>query len=71
MLKKAAALVNRELGKLSDEKASLIVRAADEVIAGEHARRVPALRVADRQRHADEHERERGDLEPGDRARGR
>jgi fumarate hydratase, class II len=33
-LKKAAALVNRDLGKLSDEKASLITRAADEVISG-------------------------------------
>jgi fumarate hydratase class II len=34
VLKKAAALVNEELGKLSHEKAELIVRAADEVIEG-------------------------------------
>jgi fumarate hydratase class II len=34
ILKKAAALVNRDLGKLSDEKCNLIVRAADEVIGG-------------------------------------
>src|ERR687884_673185 len=34
ILKKAAALVNEELGKLSHEKAQLIVRAADEVIEG-------------------------------------
>src|SRR6202166_3731960 len=34
ILKKAAALVNQDLGKLSPEKAKLIVRAADEVIAG-------------------------------------
>lgn len=33
-LKKACALVNQELGVLPDEKANLIVRAADEVIAG-------------------------------------
>jgi fumarate hydratase class II len=33
-LKKAAALVNRDLGLLSPEKAELIARAADEVIAG-------------------------------------
>jgi fumarate hydratase, class II len=33
-LKKAAALVNHDLGKLDDEKAKLIVQAADEVIAG-------------------------------------
>jgi fumarate hydratase class II len=34
ILKKAAALVNQQLGKLAPEKARLIVRAADEVIAG-------------------------------------
>jgi fumarate hydratase class II len=34
VLKKAAALVNQELGKLSPEKTRLIVEAADEVIAG-------------------------------------
>jgi len=34
ILKKAAALTNRELGKLAAEKADAIVRAADEVIAG-------------------------------------
>jgi fumarate hydratase, class II len=34
ILKKAAALVNQDLGKLSPEKAKLIVEAADEVIAG-------------------------------------
>ena len=34
ILKKAAALVNQDLGKLSPEKAKLITQAADEVIAG-------------------------------------
>lgn len=34
ILKKAAALVNLELGRLSEEKAGLIVQAADEVIEG-------------------------------------
>src|ERR1700694_3124959 len=34
ILKKASAEVNRDLGKLPPEKAGLIVRAADEVIAG-------------------------------------
>jgi fumarate hydratase class II len=33
-LKKACALANRDLGKLSPEKADLIARAADEVISG-------------------------------------
>src|ERR1700733_6800034 len=34
ILKKAAALVNQDLGKLSPDKAKLIVQASDEVIAG-------------------------------------
>src|ERR1700756_5483398 len=34
ILKKACALVNQDLGKLSAEKTRLIVQAADEVIAG-------------------------------------
>jgi fumarate hydratase, class II len=34
VLKKAAALVNQDLGKLPTEKAKLIVQAADEVISG-------------------------------------
>src|SRR5262249_60895462 len=36
ILKKAAALVNRDLDKLSDEEADLIVRAADEIVDGKH-----------------------------------
>ena len=35
ILKKAAAEVNRDLGKLADDKTRLIERAADEVISGE------------------------------------
>ncbi len=35
ILKKAAAITNEELGKLSKEKAELIIKAADEVINGE------------------------------------
>ncbi|MBV6420219.1 MAG: Fumarate hydratase class II [Ignavibacteriaceae bacterium] len=34
ILKKAAALTNQELGTLSKEKAELIIKAADEIIAG-------------------------------------
>jgi len=44
IVKKAAALVNRDLGKLPPDKAELIVRAADEVIAGKHDGQFP-LRV--------------------------
>ncbi|HEY9618176.1 MAG TPA: lyase family protein, partial [Microcoleaceae cyanobacterium] len=34
ILKQAAAIVNRDLGKLPEEKASWMIQAADEVIAG-------------------------------------
>ncbi len=34
ILKKAAAMVNRDLGKLPSDKADLVIQAADEVIAG-------------------------------------
>jgi fumarate hydratase class II len=44
VLKKAAALVNRDLGKLDDEKTNLITQAADEVIAGKLYEHFP-LRV--------------------------
>ncbi|BBI99313.1 fumarate hydratase class II [Ferrigenium kumadai] len=40
-VKRAAALVNRELGLLSEEKANAIVQAADEVLAGQHAQEFP------------------------------
>src|ERR1700726_2659805 len=41
ILKKAAALVNQELGKLAPEKARLIVLAADEGIAGKLGEQFP------------------------------
>jgi fumarate hydratase class II len=41
ILKKAAARTNQELGKLPDDRAELIVRAADEIIAGELANEFP------------------------------
>jgi fumarate hydratase class II len=44
VLKKAAAVVNNDLGKLADDKLKLIVRAADEVIDGELDEHFP-LRV--------------------------
>jgi len=44
ILKKAAAIVNQDLGKLSPEKADLIIQAADEVIAGQLMAHFP-LRV--------------------------
>src|SRR6188768_129599 len=44
VLKKAAAIVNFDLGKLSEDKMNLIVQAADEVIAGKLDEHFP-LRV--------------------------
>ena len=41
VLKKAAALVNRDLGKLPDEYAEWISQAADEIIAGDLAEHFP------------------------------
>ncbi|HZW25780.1 MAG TPA: class II fumarate hydratase [Gallionella sp.] len=40
-VKRAAALVNRELGLLDEDKAAAIVQAADEVLAGRHAQEFP------------------------------
>src|ERR1035441_5245153 len=44
ILKKAGALVNKDLGKLKPDLANLIVKAADEVIAGKLAGHFP-LRI--------------------------
>lgn len=44
LIKKAAAMTNQDLGLLSAEKADLIIKAADEILAGEHDREFP-LRV--------------------------
>jgi fumarate hydratase class II len=41
LVKKAAALVNVELGELDPKLADVIVRAADEIIAGKHDREFP------------------------------
>jgi fumarate hydratase class II len=43
LLKKAAAEVNAELGLLDDERRDLIVRAADEILAGEHDDQFPLV----------------------------
>ncbi|WP_347548322.1 class II fumarate hydratase [Pseudalkalibacillus hwajinpoensis] len=43
ILKKSAALANQRLGKLEDEKAEAIVKAADEVISGEHNEHFPLV----------------------------
>ena len=68
ILKKAAALANRDLGQLPPNLADLIVRGGRRGDRRQARRSFPAARLADRQRHADEHERQRGDRQPGQRA---
>ena len=43
VLKKAAALTNRDLGALSADKAEIIVRICDEIIAGQHDAQFPLV----------------------------
>ena len=52
-VKRVAARVNDELGLLETPLAEAIAQAADEVLARRARRRVSALGVADRLRHAD------------------
>ncbi|MFP1591380.1 hypothetical protein ACLB1M_13460 [Escherichia coli] len=52
LTKRAAAKVNEDLGLLSEEKASAIRQAADEVLAGQHDDEFPTGYLADRLRHA-------------------
>ena len=71
VVKQAAAQVNTDLKLLPPEKRDLIVKAAQEVIDGKLDDHFPLVDLADRERHPDEHERERGHLEPRDRDGGR
>ena len=71
ILKKAAALVNGELETLTPEQVDLIVARRGRSHRRQARRAFSALRLADRQRHADEHERQRSHLEPRDRDGGR
>ena len=63
-VKKAAALVNTQAGRLPAWKGQLIQRVCDEVISGALDERVPAACVPDRLGHPHQHERERGHLQP-------
>ena len=67
VIKQAAADVNMASGDLDPKLGEAIAAAAAEVAAGKCDDRVPAGGLADRLGHAVEHERQRGDLEPGDR----
>ena len=67
LVKKAGALVNHELGLLARDEARGHRPAADEVIAGTLDEHFPLRDLADRQRHPDQHERQRGHRQPRDR----
>ena len=69
MIKLAAAKVNADLGLLDQKLADAIVKAAQEIVDGKQRRPVRGGRpVPDRLRHLHQHERQRGDREPRDRA---
>ncbi len=65
-IKRAAAIVNKELGIVDGAIADAIVVAADELIAGDHHDRVPDRHLPDRLGHQLEHEHERGARHPRD-----
>ena len=68
ILKGASAAVNRDLGKL-DEVAGRAHRAGGRGGGqGRPRRPIPITHLADGQRHPDQHERQRGHLQPGHRA---
>ncbi len=71
ILKKACAMVNQELGKLSPRARHARRQGRRRSHRGQARRPLPAPRLADRQRHAEQHERQRGHLQPRHRDRRR
>ena len=68
IVKRAAAEVNHELGLLDARRATRHRRGRARGDRRQARRSLPARRLADRLRHADQHERQRGDREPRERA---
>ena len=64
LVKKAAALVNLDLGTLDAKKGQAIVSRGRRGAGRQARRRVPARGLADGQRHPDQHEHERGAGQP-------
>ena len=62
VVKLAAARANAQLGVLDARRAGAIETACHEIRLAR--RQLPACRLADRQRHADEYERQRGHCPP-------
>ena len=79
LVKWAAATANRDLGKLTGSGKQPLDRPASRRPAGRLPRSgrrkvrrpVPRRRLSDRLGHVEQHERQRGDRQPGDRARRR
>ena len=75
LVKYAAGVANRDLGKLTgtgknpldDEQVEALLAACREVADGQARRPVPDRRLSDRLGHVEQHERQRGDRQPGDR----
>ena len=63
-LKEACAQANADCGKLTAEQAGAIAAVCAEIRAGRWNDEFPLV-VADRQRHPDQHERQRGHCPPG------
>ena len=68
LVKQAAALVNKDLGQLEPRVADAIARRPPPRCRRASTTTIPAGRVADRLRHAVQHERQRGDRQPRQRA---
>ena len=67
-VKRASARVNMDLNVLDRTRATRSSPPPTRSLAGRYDERVPAGRLADRQRHPDQHERERGAGQPRQRA---
>ena len=72
LVKYAAAVANRDLGKLTgsgkntlnDKQVAALLAGLPRSGRGQIRRRVPPRRVSDRLRHFEQHERQRGDRQP-------
>ena len=64
ILKKAAANANHAGKRLDDKVHGLIVQVCDEILAGQHHDMFPLHVWMTGSRHAVQHERQRGDLQP-------
>ena len=67
VLKEASAQVNADLGQDGAGQGELDHRRGPRGVGRKAGRPVPAERLADRQRHPEQHERQRGDRQPGHR----